>query len=213
MSLTLSELSNKIAPFWEGENSLPSLYQRMKQCQEQIEKDLCELTAKVSSAFHDHTQQAPLFSEWGKKLLEQSAKIQKIEEALAPAEQLETDTAGLYIRNLDKWSAGDYESFSKRLDALRKQLQIVYRNALYPSLLSLQNAEKGWDPAGYISMSLVYFYQWRAQDARQLFLQESKAIQADQNSASFVQDDSDPKGNKPKECRSGSKKDHTECKS
>lgn len=97
-------------------------------------------------------------------LLAQVEKLRGIQKSLLAADAVIEEAnkiEGLHKTKV-QW---DFVQFIKRVEQLKMDIQSVYRNALYPFLLSVRNAEQEWNPNHIVCQVYDYIAWWRVIDA------------------------------------------------
>lgn len=154
----------KFSRYWNPDllNSFNSLHTRLINCSKVAIRERAEAIINLSSALK-HTQ--PIVNQAldvQKALLKKRVEeIRSIQKELAIARALELSA---YEFNTDK-ILGDLLVFSNRLDGFACEIQKVYKDALYPFLLTLRNAESGWDPSTIICKTWDYYNWWHVHNA------------------------------------------------
>jgi hypothetical protein len=168
-SKLVTQYRSQIASYWNFEKpaSFYAWNRRVVACLEQTEKARIAAIQNISVAF-----QAPLEkrnvrpvldAEW-QVFRESLATLRQIEKDIEPAVQLTADACHIAQRDKSSSLPGDYISFDRRLDGLRIDIYKIFKNSLYPFLLTLQNAESGWDPAKIVCTAWDYISWWRVVD-------------------------------------------------
>lgn len=160
----ISYFSKIIYLYWNPEldNSFCSLDHRLIKCEKQAQEERELSLAVISKAIPNPEELKSVLAEKRGVLKGIVEEVRKIEKALSDAHQV---NAGGYVLSIQVKKGsfpGEYDAFTKRLDRLIKEINLVYRNALYPFLLVLQNGEKGWDPQELICRGWDLCYWWKS---------------------------------------------------
>ncbi len=168
----ISELSKIIDLYWDPdrENSFSVLDQKLIACEKKAHQER-ELSLPLISSALPHPDQISWVLEQRREVLRQIVEeVRTIEKALSDAHRVDAEGYVISLKAENGNFAGNYGSFSKRFDRLLKEINLVYRNALYPFLQILQNGEKGWDPQGLICRGWDFCYWWKLGNPRKEIL-------------------------------------------
>lgn len=160
----------QIATYWNPEipNSFFQWNKRIVACAEKIELARTTAIQDISKAFQTPVIERnirPVLDEKWALFKDLTREIRQIENDMEPAKQLSIDACSTAMRDKTSMLSGDYHSFDKRLDGLIISIDKIYKDSLYPFLLSLQNAESGWNPAGVVCITWDYCAWWKVADA------------------------------------------------
>ncbi|MBX7067704.1 MAG: hypothetical protein K1X28_10810 [Parachlamydiales bacterium] len=141
----------QMASYWE-KGTFNQLYLQIKDVEKEAHSERLKAFAKFS------VQDAR------EKLRTVVEKLRAIQKNLLAADKIADEVSR--IDGLHKTVAqGDFLSFLKRIEMLKKDIQSVYKDALYPFLLAIKNAENGWDPDNFICKVCDYYSWWQVADA------------------------------------------------
>lgn len=126
-----------------------------------------EAAKKILSEHHQLEDKSFFITQLGqcwRKFKENVREIRAISsEGIAPLDSILESTVESTFRDESSY-VGDFNAFSARVEALRSDLNKVYRDALYPWLLALQNANGLWNPTGVVCRVSDYVSWWRCTD-------------------------------------------------
>ncbi len=160
----------QIATYWNPDvpNSFFQWHNRAAACAEKIRKIRLTAIQDISKAFETPVEKRnlrPILDAKWELFKAITQEIRQLENDMEPAKQLSIDACSTSIRDKTTTLAGDYVSFDKRLDGLIISIDRIYKDSLYPFLLSLQDAESGWNPAGILCTAWDYCAWWKVADA------------------------------------------------
>ncbi len=159
-------LQDRMRPYWEpdDEHHFGNLQNLINRCEKNV-----SLEKKNFEAVD--TPIPELIALYRKVLKDYVGMIRKVEGVLNDAADICTKGLPIARSNNDQFR-GDYSFFAERLGRLRSDISKVYRNALYPLLLSIQNAESGWHPGSIVCKAWDLYTIWNAPDPEAIIDQE-----------------------------------------
>lgn len=166
----VSHFTAQIATYWNPDvpNSFFQWHKRVVACAEKIEKTRLAAIQDISKAFETPVIERnirPILDEKWALFKDLTREIRQLETDMEPAKQLSFDACATAITDKTTMLPGHYASFDKRLDGLIISIDRIYKDSLYPFLLTLQDAESGWNPAGIVCTAWDYYGWWKVADA------------------------------------------------
>lgn len=147
--------------FWNAnyEHSFCTLHQQLIDCEKRVQKEYVSSMKALSDSMKTNTVLNDLLKKEWAFFHKEVEEVTGIEKALSEAHTI--DLKIFHSPDEAKRAEGDYESFCKRLYALRSDIERVFIKTLYPFLQMLRNAETGWDPTSILATLWNSYDEWK----------------------------------------------------
>lgn len=147
------EFSEQMRPYWNLENrdSFVQIFAQIQNCRKTTTRYRLEAIEKIGAVFEKRLNIPEELKTHWPRFKEVVQLTQNVAKSLEKAKTISGEALSTAIGDQTPFN-GDYFSFANQVVSLNTAIADLYKNALYPFLKVLQNAEKGWNPA-----SIAYF--------------------------------------------------------
>lgn len=155
----------KITPYLDPNNpgSFIDLYQQINQVKERADENRAQAISEVSQLLKSSNKL--LRKNWN-LLRNHVEALQQVQEKLEAAHKIVNDEVSEATNYRNSPEGKSFFLFADRQAQLQEDIRMVYKNSLYPFLLVLQNAEKGWNPSSLFCQVCDLYSCWKIKDPR-----------------------------------------------